>query len=73
MFLSYERSLQPGLVGAGEAGVLVCPGHQLGASGGGHFRLCYARDEAEWTLALDRMVVVLNGLARRHGLPEKAA
>ncbi|MET0710090.1 MAG: aminotransferase class I/II-fold pyridoxal phosphate-dependent enzyme [Tardiphaga sp.] len=56
-----------------EAGVLVSPGYQFGPSSGGHFRLCYARDEAEWVLALDRMVGVLDGLARRHGLPERAA
>jgi len=56
-----------------EAGVLVSPGYQFGPSSGGHFRLCYARDETEWTLALDRMVGVLDGLARRHGLPERAA
>jgi aspartate/methionine/tyrosine aminotransferase len=56
-----------------EAGVLVSPGYQFGPSSGGHFRLCYARDEAEWALALDRMVGVLDGLARRHGLPERAA
>ena len=51
-----------------EAGVLVSPGYQFGPSSGGHFRLCYARDEAEWVLALDRMVGVLDGLARRHGV-----
>ena len=56
-----------------EAGVLVSPGYQFGPSSGGHFRLCYARDEAEWALALDRMVEVLDGLARRHGLPARAA
>ena len=47
------------------AWVLVSPGYQFGPSSGGHFRLCYARDEAEWALALDRMVGVLDGLARR--------
>jgi aspartate/methionine/tyrosine aminotransferase len=56
-----------------EAGVLVSPGYQFGPASGGHFRLCYARDEGEWALALDRMVGVLDGLARRHGLPERAA
>jgi aspartate/methionine/tyrosine aminotransferase len=56
-----------------EAGVLVSPGYQFGPASGGHFRLCYARDEAVWALALDRMVGVLDGLARRHGLPERAA
>jgi aspartate/methionine/tyrosine aminotransferase len=56
-----------------EAGVLVSPGYQFGPASGGHFRLCYARDETEWALALDRMVGVLDGLARRHGLPERAA
>jgi aspartate/methionine/tyrosine aminotransferase len=56
-----------------EAGVLVSPGYQFGPSSGGHFRLCYARDEVEWKLALDRMVGVLDGLARRRGMPERAA
>ncbi len=56
-----------------EAGVLVSPGYQFGPASGGHFRLCYARDQAEWTQALDRMVGVLDGLARHHGLPERAA
>ena len=49
-----------------EAGVLVSPGYQFGPASGGHFRLCYARDQAEWTQALDRMVGVLDGLARHH-------
>jgi aspartate/methionine/tyrosine aminotransferase len=53
-----------------EAGVLVSPGYQFGPTSGGHFRLCYARDEVEWTLALDRIVGALGGLARRYGLPE---
>lgn len=56
-----------------EAGVLVSPGYQFGPTSGGHFRLCYARDEAEWKLALDRIVGALDGLARHHGLPERAA
>ena len=56
-----------------DAGVLVSPGYQFGPASGGHFRLCYARDEAEWAQALDRIVGVLGGLARHHGLPERAA
>jgi aspartate/methionine/tyrosine aminotransferase len=52
-----------------EAGVLISPGYQFGESGRGHFRLCYARDEHEWAPALDRMVVVLDRLARDAGLP----
>jgi aspartate/methionine/tyrosine aminotransferase len=46
-----------------EAGVVVSPGYQFGPSALGHFRVCYARDEAEWAAALDRMVVALTGLA----------
>ena len=45
-----------------EAGVIVSPGYQFGPSGLGHFRVCYARDEAEWTAALDRMVTALTAL-----------
>ena len=51
-----------------DAGVLVSPGYQFGIQGDGHFRICYARDEKEWTRALDRMVAVLDGLARERGL-----
>jgi aspartate/methionine/tyrosine aminotransferase len=49
-----------------DAGVLVSPGYQFGPASGGHFRVCYARDETEWTQALDRMVDVLDGLALRN-------
>jgi aspartate/methionine/tyrosine aminotransferase len=52
-----------------EAGVLVSPGYQFGERGGGHFRLCYARDEQLWAAALDRMLVVLDRLGRDAGLP----
>jgi aspartate/methionine/tyrosine aminotransferase len=48
----------------------VLPGYQFGPNSHGFFRLCYARDEAEWTIALDRMVGVLGRLARRRNLPE---
>jgi aspartate/methionine/tyrosine aminotransferase len=51
-----------------KAGVLISPGYQFGISGRGHFRVCYARDEREWTAALDRMVAVLDRLARDFGL-----
>jgi aspartate/methionine/tyrosine aminotransferase len=53
-----------------EAGVLVSPGYQFGPTAGGHFRLCYARDEPEWAAALDRIVDVLGRLALRQGLPK---
>ncbi|MBB4919195.1 pyridoxal phosphate-dependent aminotransferase [Streptosporangium saharense] len=43
-----------------EAGVVVSPGYQFGPSGVGRFRVCYARDEAQWESALDRMVKALN-------------
>jgi aspartate/methionine/tyrosine aminotransferase len=51
-----------------KAGVLVSPGYQFGIQGDGHFRLCYARDETEWTSALEKMVTVLNDLAIDRGL-----
>ena len=47
-----------------EAGVIVSPGYQFGDRGTGHFRVCYARDEVEWSAALDRMVACLTELAR---------
>ena len=46
-----------------DAGVLVSPGYQFGIQEGGHFRVCYARDETEWEQALGRMVEVLGDLA----------
>lgn len=51
-----------------DASVLVSPGYQFGPASDGHFRVCYARDEAIWTEALDRIVGVLDGLAVRQGL-----
>jgi len=56
-----------------EASVLVSPGYQFGASGRGHFRICYARDEKEWAPALERMVAILDRFARAAGLPAKLA
>jgi len=53
---------------AHDAGVLVSPGYHFGPGGRGHFRLCYARDEAEWDKALDRIVRVLGDLAREQGI-----
>jgi aspartate/methionine/tyrosine aminotransferase len=51
-----------------KAGVLVSPGYQFGPSSAGHFRICYARDEAGWARALKRTVDALSGLmARRNG------
>ena len=44
------------------AAVLVSPGYQFGANGVGRFRLCYARDETEWALALARITNVLEQL-----------
>jgi aspartate/methionine/tyrosine aminotransferase len=52
-----------------EARVIVSPGYQFGAQGTGHFRICYARDEAEWSAALDLMVTCLTGFATRAGIP----
>jgi aspartate/methionine/tyrosine aminotransferase len=51
-----------------KAGVLVSPGYQFGPGSAGRFRICYARDEAEWSAALDRMVDVLAGLAGDRGV-----
>jgi aspartate/methionine/tyrosine aminotransferase len=46
-----------------EAGVIVSPGYQFGETGAGHFRVCYARDETEWSAALDGIVACLKGLS----------
>ncbi|WP_373356293.1 aminotransferase class I/II-fold pyridoxal phosphate-dependent enzyme [Pseudoroseicyclus sp. CXY001] len=54
-----------------EAAVLVSPGYQFGPDTDGFFRVCYARDEAEWAAALDRMVTVLK--AARAETAEPAA
>lgn len=54
-----------------EAGVLVSPGYQFGSRGHGHFRVCYARDEQEWSAALERMTAVLDGFARAAALPRR--
>lgn len=51
-----------------KAGVLVSPGYQFGPTANGHFRLCYARDDAAWAQALGRIVEVLDGLASERGL-----
>ncbi|MEA9986164.1 pyridoxal phosphate-dependent aminotransferase [Subtercola sp. RTI3] len=51
-----------------EAQVIVSPGYQFGARGTGHFRICYARDEAEWEAALDLMVTCLGAFAARAGI-----
>ena len=53
-----------------QSSVLVSPGYQFGPGSSGHFRVCYARDEPTWALALDRMVTVLNDLAVQNGLPD---
>lgn len=54
------------------ASVLVSPGYQFGPASGGHFRMCYARDETIWAAALDRIVGVLDGLAAQQGLQAAA-
>ncbi len=45
-----------------DAGMVISPGYQFGPHGMGHFRVCYARDEAEWDAALTRLVGVLRAL-----------
>lgn len=54
-----------------DAKVLVSPGYQFGPSGAGHFRVCYARDEQEWTAALERIITVLDNFAVQAGLPKR--
>jgi aspartate/methionine/tyrosine aminotransferase len=56
-----------------EASVLVSPGYQFGPTSGGHFRVCYARDETEWSSALDRMVRTLDKFANTRGLSGRVA
>jgi aspartate/methionine/tyrosine aminotransferase len=56
-----------------DAGVLVSAGYQFGPQSGGHFRVCYARDEVEWSRALDRMVTVLDRLAAEVGLRSRVS
>lgn len=51
-----------------EAAVLVSPGYQFGPGSAGHFRICYARDEAEWSAKLDDIVRVLEELGRPGGV-----
>lgn len=46
-----------------DAGLLVNPGYQFGVTGGGHFRLCFAQDEAAWGEALPRLAAALGGPA----------
>jgi aspartate/methionine/tyrosine aminotransferase/AcrR family transcriptional regulator len=48
-----------------KAGLIVNPGYQFGASGAGHFRLCFAQDEVAWERALDRMAEVIGGSGPR--------
>jgi aspartate/methionine/tyrosine aminotransferase len=45
-----------------EAGVIINPGYQFGAAGQGHFRLCFAQDEAAWLPALDRIGAALRAV-----------
>jgi len=51
-----------------DAKVVVSPGYQFGPAGVGHFRVCFARDEAQWEEALGRMVTVLNALGAERGV-----
>ncbi|SHI51331.1 aminotransferase class I/II-fold pyridoxal phosphate-dependent enzyme [Wenxinia saemankumensis] len=55
-----------------DAAVLVSPGYQFGPDCEGCFRLCYARDEAGWSSALERMVGVLSAIAVEQGVVERA-
>jgi aspartate/methionine/tyrosine aminotransferase len=51
-----------------DAKVVVSPGYQFGPAGVGHFRVCFARDEAQWEEALGRIVAVLNALGKERGV-----
>jgi bifunctional pyridoxal-dependent enzyme with beta-cystathionase and maltose regulon repressor activities len=51
-----------------DAKVIVSPGYQFGPTGVGHFSVCFARDEAQWEEALERMVAVLSVLGKERGL-----
>ena len=51
-----------------DAKVVVSPGYQFGPAGVGHFRVCFARDEAQWEEALGRIVAVLSALGRERGV-----
>ena len=51
-----------------DAKVIVSPGYQFGPAGVGHFRVCFARDEAQWEEALGRMVMVLEALGKERGV-----
>jgi aspartate/methionine/tyrosine aminotransferase len=42
-----------------DAGLLVNPGYQFGMAGSGHFRLCFAQEEAAWAEALPRLAAAL--------------
>lgn len=46
-----------------QAGLVVNPGYQFGPRGLGHFRVCFAQDEAAWRSALDRIVSTVSALA----------
>jgi aspartate/methionine/tyrosine aminotransferase len=54
-----------------KAGALISPGYQFGPSGKGHFRVCFARDEEQWSHTMEKMVQVLDDLAKNAGLPGK--
>jgi bifunctional pyridoxal-dependent enzyme with beta-cystathionase and maltose regulon repressor activities len=45
------------------AGLVVNPGYQFGPRGVGHFRICFAQDEAAWADALKRIVSTVHALA----------
>jgi aspartate/methionine/tyrosine aminotransferase len=45
------------------AGLVVNPGYQFGPRGVGHFRICFAQDEAAWADALKRIVSTVRAMA----------
>jgi aspartate/methionine/tyrosine aminotransferase len=51
-----------------DARVVVSPGYQFGPAGVGHFRVCFARDEAEWHDATEAMVETLISLGKEQGM-----
>ena len=43
-------------------GLIVNPGYQFGPRGAGHFRVCFAQEEAAWSQALDTIVATVDEL-----------
>lgn len=58
-----ERSdVEIGKALARDAKMLISPGYQFGPASAGHIRICYARDEKQWSQAMDTMTATLEAL-----------